>query len=77
MKRVKQKQIHAALEKVAVKHNSTTQSVHREIELAIKIARKSEDPAVQAEWAKIPCAGKFPIVEEIIAYLAKSVATNR
>lgn len=56
--------------KIALKHQTTPEEVHKEICIAIKAGMSSDDPAAQAFWKSIPCKGNVPTPEEVITYFA-------
>lgn len=60
-----------AIVAVAKKNRVSAEEVKREIDLAIAAARKNPDPNIQAFWNSIPCKGRFPTSEEVIAYIAE------
>lgn len=62
-----------ALEAVAMKEGVTVSEVKKEIQKAMLIGLCSQDPAVQAYWAKIPREGEVPTPEEVILFLAGEV----
>lgn len=59
-----------ALQEVALRHNTTVEEVRKEIKLAMLAGLCNTDPAVQAKWKEIPCAGEVPTPEELITYIA-------
>ena len=65
MKRVCTSAEHA-LQEVARQNNTTVEEVRKEITLAMLVGLSDSDPAVQAAWNEIPCAGEFPTPEERI-----------
>lgn len=60
-----------ALQEVALRHNTTVEEVRKEIKLAMLAGLCSTDPAIQAKWKEIPCAGDVPTPEELITYAAE------
>ena len=65
-----------ALREVARQNNTTLEEVKKEIRLAMLAGLCNSDPAVQARWKDIPCAGEVPTPEELIAYVATMVSGN-
>ena len=65
-----------AFREVALRHNTTVEEVRNEIRLAMLAGLCNTDPAVQAKWNKMPCAGKEPTPEELIAYIAKALTNT-
>ena len=63
-----------ALREVAQQNNTTLEEVKKEIRLAMLAGLCNTDPAVQARWKDIPCAGEVPTPEELIAYVATMVS---
>jgi len=61
---------------VAKEYGVSTEEVQREIKIALKLAQRSPDPKVQANWAAIPCKGDALTTAEVIAHLAKKVRHN-
>ena len=51
----------------------STETVRREIEIAIEMARRNPDPKIQAFWKSVPCKGDYPTPEEAILHIAKIV----
>lgn len=62
-----------ALREVARQNNATLKEVKKEIRLAMLAGLCNSDPAVQARWKDIPCAGEIPTPEELIAYIATMI----
>ena len=62
------------LEAVAMKEGVTVSEVKKEIQKAMLIGLCSQDPAVQAHWAKIPREGEVPTPEEVILFLTEQFA---
>lgn len=62
------------LERIAAANHMTTTEVRREIERAIRVGMESPDPAVRAQWARMPKAGKVPTPDELIAYMVRQTA---
>ena len=60
-----------ALELVAKRHNTTVKMVRAHIQLGILSGFTNPDPAIQAEWTKIPREGEYPTPEEVVNYYAK------
>ena len=63
-----------ALQEVARQNGMTLEEVKKEIRLAMLAGLCNTDPAVQARWKDIPCAGEVPTPEELIAYVATMVS---
>ncbi|MDD3138496.1 MAG: hypothetical protein PHX08_05945 [Lachnospiraceae bacterium] len=61
------------LQKIAKKEGISEDKVKEEILYAISLAMKSDDPAVQTFWKKIPCEGDSPTVEETINYIISTL----
>ena len=57
------------IKQVARAHNTTSEEVYAEMQIALDVAFQSKDPEVQKEWAKIPFKGDHPIPENVIPYL--------
>ena len=62
-----------ALQTVAIRNGTTVEEVQKEIKLAMLAGLCNADPAVQAKWKEIPCAGDVPTPEELITYVAEKV----
>lgn len=62
-----------ALEAVAMKEGVTVSEVKKEIQEAMLIGLCSQDTAIQAYWAKVPCEGEVPTPEEVILFIAGKV----
>lgn len=57
------------LERIAAANHMTMAEVRSEIERAIRLGMENPDPAVQAQWARMPKAGEVPTPDELIAYM--------
>lgn len=62
-----------ALQEVALRNRTTVEEVRKEIKLAMLAGLCNTDPAVQAKWRDIPCAGEVPTPEELITYIVGKV----
>ena len=58
------------IKQIAKQHHTTPEHVRREIEVAMKQAKRSRDPAVQARWNAIPHKREEVTLEEFINYIA-------
>lgn len=67
------KRAEEALKQIARRERSSVETVRKHIQLAIISGMTNPNPAVQAQWAKIPCRGVYPTPEEVIAYEALRV----
>ena len=65
-----------AIRQVAFLHNTTIEEVKKEIRLAMLAGLCQSDPAVQAKWKEVSCAGDVPNPEELILYLAEQAAAS-
>lgn len=59
-----------ALIAIARREGTTVEAVRKNIQIAMIAGMASPDPAVQAEWRRIPCAGEVLTPEEVIAFYA-------
>ncbi len=57
-----------AIDIIAKKDGVSTKQVLIELQKAIDEGFSNPDPAIHAEWAKIPCKGVRPTPEELIKY---------
>lgn len=57
-----------AIQKVAMHERKSVAEVKKEMQKAMFVGLCSQDPAVQAYWKKIPCAGDVPTPEEVIIF---------
>lgn len=62
-----------AIQEIARRDGTAPEMVRKHIQLAMLNGLISDDPKVQAEWAKIPRAGEIPTPEEVIAFVAGEV----
>lgn len=58
------------IKQIAKQHHTTSEHVQREMEAAMKEAKRNKDPAVQARWKAIPHKGEEVTLEEFINYIA-------
>lgn len=72
MKRTK---ANKAFEKIARREGVSVIEVREEIQKAIDIGMASTDPAVQAQWKRIPYRGDKPTPDEVVLYMAKKIST--
>ena len=70
---MKNRQASKAISQVARSHHVSEDTVRKEIQEAISEALSSPDPAVQALWKQIPCAGETPEPEELIDWIVKQL----
>ena len=62
-----------AISQVAKSHHVSEDTVREDMKEAISEALSIPDPAVQALWKQIPCAGKTPEPEELIDWIVKQL----
>lgn len=62
-----------AISQVAKSHHVSEDTVRKEMHEAISEALQSPDPAIQALWKQIPCAGEVPEPEEVMEWIAKQL----
>ena len=62
-----------ALQEVARQNNTTVEEVRKEIKLAMLVGLCNPNPAVQATWKEVPCAGEVPTPEELIEYIVNKL----
>lgn len=60
-----------AIEQIAQKYNTTVKMVRAHIQFSILSGFTNPDPAIWAEWAKIPREGEYPTPEEVIIHYAE------
>ncbi|MEG0321594.1 MAG: hypothetical protein RR606_05335 [Oscillospiraceae bacterium] len=65
-----------ALIAMAARENTTVEEVRKQIQIAMIAGMANQDPKVQAEWKRIPCAGEVLTPEEVIAFYAAGLAQN-
>ena len=70
---MKNHQASKAIAQVAKSHHVSEDTVREEMKKAISEAMRSPDPAVQALWKQIPCAGKTPEPEDVIDWIVKQL----
>lgn len=61
------------IRQIADLHGVSAESVRMEMEQVLEAEMKSEDPAVQEQWAKIPHAGEKCTLEEFLLYVHQSM----
>ena len=66
-----------AVRLIAKREGITVEAVRREMSLAMRVGLCSQNPKIQARWKKVPCRGKVPTPEELIAYLAANIDAGR
>ncbi len=66
-----------AIQRIALQERKTVEQVRKDIKLAMLCGLLNNDPQVQAMWKSIPCEGEYPEPEELIAWVAKRVTTER
>lgn len=57
-----------AIDIIAKKEGVSRKQVLTELQKAIAEGFSNPDPAIHAEWTKIPCKGARPTPEELITY---------
>lgn len=62
-----------AIRALAVSEGMTVDEVRAQMKLAMRAGLNNQDPAIQANWRKIPCKGNAPTPEEMIAYFAARI----
>ena len=70
---MKNHQASKAISQVAKNNHVSVDAVRKEMQEAISEALRSPDPAVQALWKQIPCAGETPKPEELIAWIVNQL----
>lgn len=70
---MKQNKFDAILEQIAKRENITKAQVRREMEKAMDLAMASDDPVIQARWARIPRSGEKLTLEEFVEYVTTQV----
>jgi len=68
------KNITHILKRIAAQHHTTVEEVRREMNVAIRAGINHPDPAVRAQWVKIPRKGEIPTPEDLIAYTVQQVS---
>lgn len=61
------------IQQIANLHGVSAELVRSEMEQALEAEMESEDPAVQAQWARIPHAGEKCTLEEFLIYVHRSM----
>ena len=62
-----------AIQQMAQENHVTVEEARREMQDALEEAMNNPDPAVQARWKEIPCAGEVPTVEEVILWVGNQL----
>ena len=70
---MQQRNFNDILAVIAMKHHTTVEDVRREMEIALQNGLSNPDPAIRAQWAKIPSKGSIPTLEEFVSYLASQI----
>ena len=65
-----------AIRKTAAKEGLAVEEIRKEIEKAILVGLRSQDPAIRERWKKIPCKSDVPTPEELIQYMAENMKEN-
>ena len=64
------------IQRIAIQEGRTVEEVRKEMKLAMFCGLANNDPQVQTMWKSIPCEGKYPEPEELIAWAAKRAAAK-
>ena len=70
---MKQNKFEAILAQIAQKEHTTKDHVRQEMHKAMDLALASQDPLIQARWARVPKSGEKPTLEEFVEYMASQV----
>ena len=70
------KKAEKAIRRIARMQRISEAEVRTEMEIAMLEGYNNPDPAIQAEWATAPFAGRVPSVEEFIAWCVDRVSGN-
>lgn len=62
---------------IGIGEGISSKEVEKEIQIAIDSGFDNPDPAVRAEWAKVPFKGERPTPQEVIKYLCKEMKKNQ
>ena len=65
-----------AIQRIAQQEGKTVEEVRKDMKLAMLCGLLNNEPQVQAMWKSIPCEGKYPEPEELIAWAAKRTRQN-
>ena len=71
---MQQRNFEEILTVIARKHHSTVDDVRREMEITLQDGLSNPDPAVRAQWARIPSKGPTPTLEELVTYIAAQIS---
>ena len=66
-----------SLRQVAARNHISYSKVKSEITIAITAAKKSQDPAVMANWASSPFYDRTPTPEEFVAWCTRLINKTR
>lgn len=58
---------------LAARDRTSEFEVQRQIEIAIQTGIQNPDPAIRAQWEKVPCTGEIPTPEELILYIVQQI----
>lgn len=64
------------LEQIARSEHTSKAHVRKEMQKAMDLAMASNDPLVQARWARIPKSGDKLTLEEFVEYMATQVRSK-
>jgi hypothetical protein len=70
-------QAEAAIREIAKREGKTVQEVLNDMQEALDAGMQNPDPAVQAEWRRIPHKGAKPTPQEVMDYMANKMKADR
>lgn len=62
-----------AILQIARRERRSVDEVRQEMVEALRIGLSDPDPRIRAAWQEIPCAGKIPTPEEVIAWSTRRI----
>ena len=70
---MRKRKFNKAMDTIGKGEGISSKEVEKEIQIAIDSGFDNPDPAVRAEWKKVPFKGERPTSQEVIEYLCKEM----
>lgn len=74
---MRKRKFNKVMNTIGIGEGISSKEVEKEIQIAIDSGFDNPDPAVRAEWAKVPFKGERPTPQEVIKYLCKEMKKNQ
>lgn len=62
-----------ALAEIAIREGKSVTEIRKQIQIAMLSGLLNDDPRIQEQWKRIPCADEIPTPEEVIAFYAEEI----